>query len=114
MPIDEINEVMTDEERRKGTNTGLPRKDQSSLRVCPNSPLAAQVVEDKIIDMLLFITFRHLKYFKQWKQKRIIEIEASMAMARQQEEMYASQAKAEGASVPTESKRTSQIAERHE
>ena len=62
LPIDEINEVLTDEERRKGKSL-MTRKDQSKLRVSPNAPLAAQVIEDKVVDMLLFVTFRHMKNF---------------------------------------------------
>jgi hypothetical protein len=45
------------------------------MRVSPNSPLASQVIEDKIIDMLIFITLRYMKNFKQWKNKKLKEIE---------------------------------------
>jgi len=31
--------------------------------------MAAQVIEEKVIDMLLFITFRYMKNFKLWKEK---------------------------------------------
>jgi hypothetical protein len=44
------------------------------LRVSPNSPLAAQIIEDKIMDMLIFITLRYYKGFKGWKGKRLTEI----------------------------------------
>jgi hypothetical protein len=49
--------------------------DSSKLRVSPNSPLATQVVEDKVIDMLLFLTFRYIKNFQTWKNKQIQETE---------------------------------------
>jgi len=80
MPIDDINSVLTENERRKGIlaqtlNTQFKGKDFSQLRVSPNSPLAAQVVEDKVLDMLLFITFRYLKNFNTYKQKKLKEIE---------------------------------------
>lgn len=45
LPIDQINQVLTEEEKRKGlTKSGFSTsqgKDYSSLRVSPNSPLAA-------------------------------------------------------------------------
>jgi len=41
------------------------------MRVSPNSPLAAQIVEDKVIDMLIFLTFRYTKVFNQYKTKRL-------------------------------------------
>lgn len=79
MPIEEINSVLTENERRKGlldqTLRQFRGKDFSSLRVSPNSPLAAQVVEDRVVDMLLFVTFRYLKNFNVWKQKKLKEIE---------------------------------------
>lgn len=109
-PIDEINEVLTDEERRKGTSIlkAAQRKDQSSLRVCPNSSLAAQVVDDKVIDMLLFLTFRHMKHFASWKAKAIAEIESNLAMSRKRtcddSHSYA----------PSETRRTNHLANRHE
>jgi len=45
------------------------------MRVSPNSPLASQVIEDKVIDMLIFITLRYMKNFKLWKNKKLKEIE---------------------------------------
>jgi len=80
MPIDEINQVLTENEKRKGILESTLRnqfrdKNYSQLRVSPNSPLASQVIEDKVIDMLIFITLRYLKNFKQWKNKKLREIE---------------------------------------
>jgi hypothetical protein len=49
-------------------------KDFSSLRVSPNSPLAAQIIEDKVIDMLIFLTLRYTKVFNEWKGKRLNEL----------------------------------------
>jgi len=62
---------MTESEKRKGISAQMASKgvDASKLRVCPNSPLAAQVIEDKVIDMLLFLTFRYIKNFQSWKNK---------------------------------------------
>ena len=57
-------------------------RDSSTLRVSPNSPVAAQVVEDKVIDMLLFVTFRFMKHFEVYKQKRLAEIELLAATIR--------------------------------
>ena len=56
---------MTETEKRKGITAHMASKnvDASKLRVAPNSPLAAQVIEDKVIDMLLFLTFRFIKNF---------------------------------------------------
>ena len=50
-------------------------RDVSTLRVSPNSPVAAQIMEDKVIDMLLFLTFRFMKNFAAYKEKRLQEIE---------------------------------------
>lgn len=80
MPIDEINQVLTENEKRKGIleSTLINQfrdKNYSQLRVSPNSPLASQVIEDKVIDMLIFVTLRYLKNFKQWKNKKLREIE---------------------------------------
>jgi hypothetical protein len=46
MPIEEINDVLTENERRKGIltqtlKTSYKDKNYSQLRVSPNSPLAA-------------------------------------------------------------------------
>jgi hypothetical protein len=62
---------MTESEKRKGITAHMASKgvDASKLRVAPNSPLAAQVIEDKVIDMLLFLTFRFIKNFNVWKQR---------------------------------------------
>jgi hypothetical protein len=71
---------LTEDEKRKGllksqTASIAKSKDYSQLRVSPNSPLAAQIVEDKVIDMHIFLTLRYFKNFDQWKSKRVTEIE---------------------------------------
>jgi hypothetical protein len=68
---------MTESEKRKGITAHMASKgvDASKLRVAPNSPLAAQVIEDKVIDMLLFLTFRFIKHFSVWKQRQINEMD---------------------------------------
>jgi len=68
LPLDEINEVLTEKEKRRALNdqgraSAFRGKDFSRLRVSPNSPLAAQIIEDKVIDMLIFLTFRFTKTF---------------------------------------------------
>lgn len=80
MPIEQINSVLTASEKRKGLvanslNTTLKSKDYSMLRASPNSPLAAQIVEDHVIDMLLFLTFRFLKNFPQHMAKKLAEVQ---------------------------------------
>lgn len=80
MPIQEINSVLSQKEKRRGLvnrslNTTLKTRDTSDWRVSPNSPLAAQVVEDHVVDMLLFLTFRYLKNFEAYKAKRIAEVQ---------------------------------------
>jgi hypothetical protein len=42
--------------------------------VSPNSPLAAQIIEDKVIDMLIFLTFRYTKVFSEWRSKKLSDI----------------------------------------
>ncbi len=44
------------------------------MRVSPNSPLAAQIIEDKVIDMLIFLTFRYTKVFNEWRHKKLNDI----------------------------------------
>jgi len=72
LPIEEINDVLTEKEKRKGLmadqlDKAAKSRDFSTLRVSPNSPVAAQVIEDKVIDMLMFITFRFMKHFETYK-----------------------------------------------
>lgn len=78
LPLDQINDVLTEEEKRKslmmGSDLLFKGKDFSQLRVSPNSPLAAQIIEDRVIDMLIFLTFRYTKVFNEWKGKRISDI----------------------------------------
>ena len=81
LPLDLINDVLTEEEKRKSLlfNTSqikdqFKNKDFSKMRVSPNSPLAAQIVEDRVVDMLIFLTFRHTKVFNEYKNKRIKDI----------------------------------------
>ena len=79
MPVDLINDVLTEEEKKKSLQKSstahlFKNKDFSQLRVSPNSPLAAQIIEDKIIDMLIFITLRYFKGFNQWKSKKLEQI----------------------------------------
>lgn len=74
LPIDEINDVLTEEEKRRALLDParaaiLQGKDFTRHRVSPNSPLAAQIINDKVIDMLIFLAFRFTKAFGQWKQR---------------------------------------------
>jgi hypothetical protein len=72
LPLDEINDVLTEEEKRRvdpAKAAILQGKDFSRHRVSPNSPLAAQVINDKVVDMLIFLAFRFTKAFSQWKQR---------------------------------------------
>ena len=82
LPLDDINEVLTAKERRRmygmgGKSDFLKNKDNQGYRVSPNSPLAAQIIEDRVVDMLLFLTFRYTKAFAEWKAK--IPVEESYA-----------------------------------
>lgn len=70
LPLDLINDVLTEEEKRKSLQMGsnlikkqFSDKDFSTMRVSPNSPLSAQIIEDKVIDMLIFLTLRYTKIF---------------------------------------------------
>lgn len=82
LPLDEINEVLTEEEKRRTQldperSAAFKGKDSTRLRVSPNSPLAAQVIEDRVIDMLIFLTFRYTKAFGEWKHKIAAEPDVS-------------------------------------
>jgi hypothetical protein len=68
LPIEDINAVLTENEKKRGLLSLDEKKDTSNLRVSPNSPLAAQVIGDKVIEMLVLITLRHFKAFKEWKK----------------------------------------------
>jgi hypothetical protein len=66
LPLDEINDVLTEGEKRRALADParaaiLSGKDFTRHRVSPNSPLAAQVIKDKVIDMLMFLAFRFTK-----------------------------------------------------
>lgn len=68
--------MLTEKEKRKGLmasalDMAAKNRNTSTLRVSPNQPIAAQVMEDKVIDMLLFITFRYMKHFAAYKEKRL-------------------------------------------
>lgn len=76
--------------------------------MCPNSSLAAQVIDDKVIDMLLFITFRHMKHFAGWKAKRMAEIETNLAMSRKKNVDETTSI------APSGTQRTNHLANRHE
>ena len=81
LPLDAINDVLTEEEKRRALvdperSAMFRGKDFSKLRVSPNSPLAAQVIEDRVVDMLIFLTFRYTQAFGQWKHKATTETES--------------------------------------
>lgn len=42
------------------------------------------IVEEKVIDMLLVITFRYMKNFKKWKEIRLKELKINSELARQE------------------------------
>lgn len=88
LPLDELNQVMTESEKRKGITAHMASKgvDASKLRVSPNSPLAAQVIEDKVIEMLLFLTFRYIKNFNTWKQKQVNDMDMRIQMVNREEQ----------------------------
>ncbi len=95
LPLDLINDVLTEEEKRKSLQMGsslikkqFSGKDYNSMRVSPNSPLAAQIIEDKVIDMLIFLTFRYTKVFNEYKAKRMKDInKETSGILRQQASM---------------------------
>ena len=88
LPLAEINEMLPEDEKRRALadpeRQALFRgKDGfKNLRVSPNSPLAAQIVEDKVVDMLIFLTFRYTKAFAAFKRKVTLEAEGSASAAR--------------------------------
>ena len=92
--------------------------DASKLRVSPNSPLAAQIIEDKVIDMLLFVTFRYIKNFETWKNKQINECDMRIQMATrdsvQHQANAASGSVTQGTSKSNRSKASSQLVNQHE
>jgi len=87
LPLDDINAVLTDKEKRLALldpqrSAELKGKDFSRLSVSPNSPLAAQVIEDRVVDMLIFLTFRYTKAFEAWKLKASHEVASNTAPSR--------------------------------
>jgi hypothetical protein len=69
--------VMSEEERRRAlanpaTAKLLKGKEQSSVRLSQH-----QIIEDKVIDMLIFLTFRFTKAFERWKATGELEAEES-------------------------------------
>ena len=72
--------MLTDKEKRKGLmasnlEKAARSKEMNSLQVSPNMPIAAQVMNDRVIDMLLFLTFRFMKHFESYKEKRLAQLE---------------------------------------
>jgi hypothetical protein len=67
MPLEEIDSLITLKEKRRGlvdnAISSLKGKDTGEYSVSPNAPLAAQVIKEHVVDMLLFITFRYLRNF---------------------------------------------------
>lgn len=82
----------------------------------PNSPLAAFIVEEKVIDMLLFITFRYLKNFKKWKEIRLKELKVNSELARQEmvHLQMASVSQSGYTQATHESKKSLDLSNRHE
>lgn len=37
----------------------MNKTDGVKMKVSPNSPVAAQIIEDKVVDMLIFLSLRH-------------------------------------------------------
>jgi len=37
----------------------MNKTDGIKMKVSPNSPVAAQIIEDKVVDMLIFLALRH-------------------------------------------------------
>jgi hypothetical protein len=61
LPLEELKMVLTDTE--KTSYPGLTsNKNDFKMKVSPNSPVARTVIEDKVIDMLLFLSLRHFKH----------------------------------------------------
>lgn len=52
--------VLTETEKQSHPHA-LTSKSDSKMKVSPNSPVAWTVIEDKVIDMLLFLSLRHFK-----------------------------------------------------
>lgn len=78
MPLDEINSLVSLREKRRGlvdnAMNRLKGKETGDYSVSPNAPLAAQVVKEYVVDMMLFITFRYLRNFDQHKAKRVAAV----------------------------------------
>lgn len=118
LPLDQINQVLTEEEKRKSLQMGsnlikqqFAGKDYSQMRVSPNSPLAAQIIEDKVIDMLIFITFRYTKVFNEWKHKRVHDINKETQGILKQQQAY-SQSSSKRKSVKFDANELSNISDR--
>jgi len=63
MPVGDIEQVLTEEEMRKGIIMRTLKRnyagmDHMQLPVAQNSPLATKLIKDKVIDMLLFLILR--------------------------------------------------------
>lgn len=71
VPIEQINDVLTETEKKRNLLKLDSKKDAQSLSVSPNTPLAAQLIQDKVLDMLILVTLRHFKAFNEWKREKI-------------------------------------------
>jgi hypothetical protein len=83
MPLEEINSLVTMREKRRGlvdnAMNNLRGKETGDYSISPNAPLAAQIVKEHVVDMLLFITFRHLRNFGEYKAKRVAQVNKETA-----------------------------------
>jgi serine/threonine protein kinase len=70
LPMDEKRRALPDDK-----SALFKGKDYTGLRVSPNSPLTAQLVEDKVVDMLIFLTFRYTKAFNTGKSAPAPEVD---------------------------------------
>jgi hypothetical protein len=83
MPLDEIDSLITMREKRRGlvdnAMASLKGKDTGDYSISPNAPLAAQMMKEHVIDMLLFLTFRYLRNFGEYKAKRVAKVNKETA-----------------------------------
>jgi hypothetical protein len=76
--LQKVNEVIAERQKKQGLEDNIPNylkgKETHDYSITPNGPLAAQVIKEHVVDMLMFICFRYMENFEAYRTKRIAEV----------------------------------------
>jgi hypothetical protein len=62
--LQRVNEVVAERQKKQGLDDNIPNylkgMETHDYSISPNGPLAAQVIKEHVVDMLLFVCFRYM------------------------------------------------------